>query len=450
MLWALTGLALQLTTPTLGWLLSSTQALADDSFTLERFGEVKISYPSGTPRGFVIFLAGDDTQGTPAKDVVAQVTQAGFVIASIQAAHYLKALQDEEEGCLYIGGEFERLGQVLQYRAHLSRYRLPILLGTGMGGALAYVVGVQAPKGFHGAFSYDFCPTLPMTDDFCEDADPDRTRKSPTKIDFTPVKDSGLEWDFLPGASCLDATKPFEAFRRENPAGGTPAERLSRALDSFAKPQPLVEGASSLDLPLVELPAPEKGKSFFVVFISGDGGWAGIDRELGEYLNKAGISVLGFDALRYYWKQRTPQEAAASLQSAIEYYKKKWVKKNVVLLGYSFGADVLPFLINLLPAEQRASITAAVLLSASKEADFEIHLTDWVGWDTSSTGLFVKPEVAKMKGVKTLCIWGTDEDDALCPELPKDLATSVGLPGDHHFDGDYEKVAEIVIPFLGK
>ena len=121
-----------------------------------------------------------------------------------------------------------------------------------------------------------------------------------------------------------------------------------------------------------------------------------------------------------------------------------------MLLGYSFGADVLPFLINLLPAEQRASITAAVLLSASKEADFEIHLTDWVGWDTSSTGLFVKPEVAKMKGVKTLCIWGTDEDDALCPELPKDLATSVGLPGDHHFDGDYEKVAEIVIPFLGK
>ena len=49
------------------------------------------------------------------------------------------------------------------------------------------------------------------------------------------------------------------------------------------------------DLPIVEVQAKDSKSTLFAVIISGDGGWAGIDREIGAALAKTGVPVAGWN-----------------------------------------------------------------------------------------------------------------------------------------------------------
>ena len=53
----------------------------------------------------------------------------------------------------------------------------------------------------------------------------------------------------------------------------------------------------------------------------------------------------------------------------------------MLLVGYSFGADVLPFVVNRLPADLRARVASVSLLGIDSNASFEVRVTDWVGAD---------------------------------------------------------------------
>ena len=63
--------------------------------------------------------------------------------------------------------------------------------------------------------------------------------------------------------------------------------------------------ASVAGLPLVELPASSQSR-LMAVFFSGDGGWRDIDRTIGEHLQSMGVSVVGWDSVRYFWRRKTP------------------------------------------------------------------------------------------------------------------------------------------------
>jgi type IV secretory pathway VirJ component len=43
------------------------------------------------------------------------------------------------------------------------------------------------------------------------------------------------------------------------------------------------------------------------VLISGDGGWASIDKGIAKALVARGVPVAGLDSLRYFWSERTPR-----------------------------------------------------------------------------------------------------------------------------------------------
>ena len=49
------------------------------------------------------------------------------------------------------------------------------------------------------------------------------------------------------------------------------------------------------DLPLIENPSPRPGR-VLAVFLTGDGGWAMLDRSIARVLADSGISVVGFDS----------------------------------------------------------------------------------------------------------------------------------------------------------
>lgn len=78
--------------------------------------------------------------------------------------------------------------------------------------------------------------------------------------------------------------------------------------------------ASIAGLPLVTLAAQGKPRDLLAVILSGDGGWAEIDRELASRLAAAGIEVAGLNSLRYFWTPRNPETAAADLERILRHF----------------------------------------------------------------------------------------------------------------------------------
>lgn len=197
------------------------------------------------------------------------------------------------------------------------------------------------------------------------------------------------------------------------------------------------------DLPLIEIPARGTVADTLVVFLSGDGGWAELDQKVGRALAVDGHGVVGLSSLRYFWKPRTPESAASDLERILRHYLTVWAKRRVVLVGYSFGADVLPFLVNRLPADLRARIELIALLGMSATTAFEFHLSEWFG-GASGPELPVVPELRKLQGLRILCLFGDEESASPCRQLEPSLAKVVALPGAHHFGGDYRSVAALI------
>lgn len=71
----------------------------------------------------------------------------------------------------------------------------------------------------------------------------------------------------------------------------------------FAQPVPAAKprtGSGVDDLPLVNVAARQPGNTL-AILLTGDGGWADLDRTLSSALAAHGITVIGWDSLRYYW-----------------------------------------------------------------------------------------------------------------------------------------------------
>lgn len=196
---------------------------------------------------------------------------------------------------------------------------------------------------------------------------------------------------------------------------------------------------TSLSIPVVEVPAGQATDTV-TLFLSGDGGWRDLDRDVAGEMAKLGYPVVGIDTLRYYWQHKTPEQSAADLSELMHHYRQKWGTKRFVLTGYSFGADVLPAIYNRLAAEDQQRVDAIILLAFARSGSFEIEVEGWLGKEgqEAPTG----PEMAKLPGAKVVCIYGEEEaDESGCTD-----STAVGqrmkLPGGHHFDENYPALAK--------
>ncbi len=199
-------------------------------------------------------------------------------------------------------------------------------------------------------------------------------------------------------------------------------------------------------LPLVEVPPRQPG-DYFAVIISGDGGWRKIDKVMAEGLSAHDIPTVGLDAAAYFRTRRTPEEAAAALEWIIRQYSAQWHRQKALLIGYSRGADALPFMINRLPDDLRPSISAIALLGLEPTIDFKYN--PW--WTlarhhhSKEEQLPVQPEVEKLRGQNVLCIYGVNERDSLCPLLDRGAFTIIPEPGSHHFAGRYRPLVEQIL-----
>jgi type IV secretory pathway VirJ component len=221
--------------------------------------------------------------------------------------------------------------------------------------------------------------------------------------------------------------------------------------------QPILREATRTDQPLAvaDLPIVEvssvSNQGILAIIYSGDGGWRDIDRTLGDLLRDRGAAVVGVDALHYFWSQRTPEETAAHLERIIHHYRQAWNMGHIALIGYSFGADIIPFAYNRLSQEAKAPVLMLSLLAPGRAADFEIQIFGWVGGGPSRDALSSIPEIRKIAATMLQCFYGIDDDEvSLCTSEDMRGAENIALHGDHHFDQRYAPIADRIMEGIAK
>ena len=227
---------------------------------------------------------------------------------------------------------------------------------------------------------------------------------------------------------------------KRDPAAPPDAVLADTLLSRAASVPRIAAGEPSV--PLIELPRP--GSHRLVILLSGDGGWRGFDQALGEQLNRQGVAVLGWDSLRYFWSSRTPRQTAADLARVMAQYRTEWQIHDIAWVGFSFGANMLPFVYNELSETQRDSVQMISLVGLAHHADFRIRVSGWMGFGNHD-GPAVRPEFAHIPGRMLQCIHGRKEKDTLCPELAGLGVDVVETEGGHHLDGDYAGLAARII-----
>jgi type IV secretory pathway VirJ component len=180
-----------------------------------------------------------------------------------------------------------------------------------------------------------------------------------------------------------------------------------------------------------------------IFYISGDGGFNKFSTSFMQSLNKDGYAVIGLNAKDYFWSKRKPQEAANAIEDVINESNKEWKRKNIVLIGYSFGADVAPFILTHFPTTLSKKVNHLMLLSPSSKTDFEIHVLQMFGWGKDE-GESVPAEVNKILKPVTIIV-GDDENEFPFNELTIKNKQIIKMRGGHHYDGNVGALCKHVV-----
>lgn len=425
-------------------------AAEPEAITHGRFEQVPVLRPQGEPQRMVIWFAGVGESAARRARIEA-LRADGAMVAVVDTAHLYRVLDRDAGKCVFSSGDVENLSRYLQAFYRVPTYRLPLLIGDGEGSALAYVIAAQAPAHvLAGVISDGLHPHSVPARSICGAG----LTKSGGTLQATPLPVPWLAAEAQdrrrePGRVAAFIKSIPQARLLKRSANGDLLPGLRAAVRSLGaqKGVSLPPPPTDLEgLPVVEVPSEvDRQGDTFAVFVSGDGGWAGLDKQVAGALAQAGIPVVGVDSLRYFWEQRTPQGFAADLDRIVRFYAVRWKRSRVVLIGFSQGADVLPAAINRLPPNTLAAIRMTALLSVGKFADYEFHVSNWISNDDD--GLPIAPELVKLPVARTVCIYGVEDEDTLCPSLPKQNRR-VSLAGDHHFEGDYEGLARTLLQQL--
>lgn len=407
-----------------------------------RMGTCRV-YSSSLERQGLVFLFSDASGWSPSLEQHAKkLAGRGVVVVGVDLRDYLQHLSEGQDGCHYLVSEIEDTSKRLQREYEFSGYFSPMLAGFGAGGTLAYAALAQAPAAtLAGAISIDPTPSLVTNVPLCEGAP------------AHPSPAGGFEygsWSEPHGWWRISLTRPAPPWLAAltNSMGGivlesSPDDALAAAVrDSRAVPSRDSRATLTARLPLIEYPLQEPSTVMAVIY-SGDGGWRDLDKQIGERLVSKGVPVIGIDSLRYFWRRKTPDQVAEDLHAIVTAYRQRWHATKVALIGYSFGADILPFAVTRLPRDSRDAVVQISLLGLESTALFEFQMA---GWFTDVKSDYpVLPELQQLDLTRVQCFYGEEEEDTLCrsPELKN--AEVIRTSGGHHFDGDYSKLADLIL-----
>lgn len=171
------------------------------------------------------------------------------------------------------------------------------------------------------------------------------------------------------------------------------------------------------------------------LYFSGDMGLRfGMGPPTTRALAAHGVPVLGVSSSTSFRTRKTRAEIDTLVADSARAALDRTGAQRLVLIGQSYGADILQTGLADLPADLRAKVAAVVLVVPGRTVFFRA--------DPSNIAYQGKPDSIATTTARTLgwapltCIYGEAEADSLCPLLRLPGATIVAMPGGHFLDHD--------------
>lgn len=195
------------------------------------------------------------------------------------------------------------------------------------------------------------------------------------------------------------------------------------------------------DLPLVEVPAAPgvtANADRFVVLLTGDGDWASLVRDVAAQFAARGMPVVGLRSRAYMKGKRDADVTTRDVSRLVETYAARWGRPHVLLVGYSRGADWLPFVLARGGDRLRERTKLVGMLAMAERAKFTFSLFDLVRATSDPADPPIAPELAKLRGLglPLACVYGVDEEESGCKGADASMMTIFARSGGHHFDSD--------------
>ncbi len=198
------------------------------------------------------------------------------------------------------------------------------------------------------------------------------------------------------------------------------------------------------DLPL-QISLSKGYREELIIYITGDGGWNSFNQQLVSAFGKQGYGVVALNSRKYFWSEKTPQDFACDFQQFSDYYLKQWGKTSFIIVGYSFGADVVCFLPHLISDDMNHKIKKIALISPSASTDFTIRLGDLISENENVNRKYkVRPQIEQI-ALPVVCTFGKEEVKLLKRTLVQSRSLSINeLPGDHRYNNDFALLLQTI------
>ncbi len=445
-------------------------AITEEKISFGGFGMISLYHPDKAPESLALFVSGDGGWQAGVLNMARYLAGQGVLVAGIDAKRFGQYMEASHSQCHYPASDFEELSLMLQRKYRFPVYTKPLLVGYSYGATLVYGLLAQAPANtFMGAIALGFCRDIALKKPLCEgDGLKSHTIKPVNTYYLDAVARVNNPFIVLNGKK--DKACPFDASAAflqkikgaelvtlaEVGHGFSIADRwlpdFSRAYRRIRSLE-MSSGVAQMkklneQLPLTVVNAGPSKREEMVFMISGDGGWTDFDQRLAAEFAAKGYPVAGLDAQKYFWKAKTPAETAAAIEEAVKHYQGYFGKKKFLLCGYSFGACVAPFVVSQFKTPIRASLSGLFLLSPDENADFEIHIADMLSLGKKSGPLNVIKELSILKEVRSLCVFGAEEDKDLTLKFVNSHVKVKTIPGGHHYKNDFVRIVSEATGFF--
>ena len=387
------------------------------------FGEIRLFKPFAKPKSVIVLLSDADGFGREESTLALQFVRRGDLVIGLSwpAGRHTGSGPGRAMSCTDLAAHIEDVTLHVERAEDVAPYVTPVLAGAGLGSDAARALAIEAR-------GHSIAGVIALHA---------RSMK-PDAISACTVSATTLA-----GAEATAvATSGVTALLREiEDDDDTAVDEAAEALGKDAGPR----GPGELsDLPLY-VAEPVKPPQRLAVVLTGDGGMGALNRNLAAALTERGVGVVTIDSRRYFWAKRDPGDVALDLRRIIHHYRAAWPVERVALVGYSFGADALPLVYNRLPASTKRIVAVVSLLSIAPVTDMRIELSD----DDYPNETPLLPEAARIDAPSVQCIYGKEDKMAAmaCPALASARPDFSIVPesGGHGFDGDTEKLADIII-----
>ena len=430
---------------------------SSDSVNFPSFGKVYVYNRTTTPQNVIIMISGDGGWKFGVVGFSETFSEMNSLVIGVDILRYFKDLRLRRDSCYNVAADFIQLATEVEKKYNFPDYKPPVIMGYSSGATLVYGILAQSRPGtFIGGISIGFCPDIELPKMLCE------INGLTVKVDvpgkryiLQPDEKLGNPWIVLNGkldricnypevvdfisktksAELITLPKVGHGFAKWNDFMPQWKDAFNKLIADYEKEKPpMVDISQVKDLPVVitNSKTPDK-RAPVALLISGDGGWYGFEQSIADNLAKQGIPTIGLDSKKYFWNRRTPEETASDIAKTLNFYSKEWGREKFILIGYSLGAEIVPFIVNRLPDKIKSNVESVVLLSPATTTDFEIHISNMLGMGNKQNTYNTIDEIITMANVPTLIIFGDGEKTPIPELLSKTPVIIRKIPGDHHY-----------------